>query len=163
MYGHVLRAQALKQQLADSYPHIQLQHIYEMTGDDIEDCQITRQALADFPDTNLFVCPGAYSRGNLQAIRKQGYFKKAKIICYDYSKEVGDEINNRNIVAAIIQRPQEQGYNAVKLLFEYLTSDTLPKTKNHYIKTRILLKENLIETDFDEMSYRKCLSRLENK
>ena len=73
-----------------------------------------------------------------------------------------NHINNRNIVAAIIQRPQEQGYNAVKLLFEYLTSDTLPTTKNHYIKTRILLKENLIETASDEMSYRRCLSGLEN-
>ncbi|MCI8517637.1 MAG: substrate-binding domain-containing protein [Hungatella sp.] len=150
MYGHVLRAKALEQQLIDSYPQIQLQQIYEMTGDDIQDCQITRQALADYPDTDLFVCPGAYSRGNLQAIRELGYFKRAKILCYDCSKEVGEEIKSRNITAAIIQRPQQQGYNAVKILFEYLTSDTLPKTKNHFIKTRILLRENLCEADWDE-------------
>ena len=37
-----------------------------MTGDDIKGCQITMGALARFPDTGLFVCPGAYSRGNQQ-------------------------------------------------------------------------------------------------
>lgn len=145
MLGHVLRAEGLKKQLEEEYPQIELQKVYEMTGDDIKDYQITMEALKEFPGTDLFVCPGAYSHGNLQAIREAGYLKRAKIVCYDYSDEIGEEINNRNISAAIIQCPQDQGYTAVKILFEYLTVNTMPKLKNHYISTRIILKENLAD------------------
>ncbi|MDO5405905.1 MAG: LacI family DNA-binding transcriptional regulator [Eubacteriales bacterium] len=145
MYGHTLRANGLKQHLMEEYPQIQLQDIYEMTGDDIRDYQITKDALMIHPDTNLFVCPGAYSRGNLQAIQECGYFQKSRIICYDYSDEIGSEIQKGNIVATITQCPQEQGYNAVKILFEYLTANKPPRFKNHYIRTRIILKENISE------------------
>ena len=145
MYGHTLRADGLKNHLLKEYPQIDLQNIYEMTGDDIRDYQITQDALTRFPDTNLFVCPGAYSRGNLQAIKEYGYFQKSQIICYDYSNEIGTEIQNRNISATITQCPQEQGYTAVKILFEYLTAGKLPHCKNRYIRTRVILKENLSE------------------
>lgn len=145
MLGHIMRAQGLKSQLEKDYPHIRLQEVYEMTGDDIKDYQITMDALARFPDTDLFVCPGAYSRGNLQAIRELGYLGKCRILCYDYSKEIGIEIEKRNITATITQCPQEQGYTAVKILFEYLTANKEPKDKNHYIRTRIIMRENLEE------------------
>lgn len=143
MYGHTIRAEGLKQQLASQYPLIDLQSVYEMSGDDIKDYQITAKALSQFPDTNLFVCPGAYSRGNLQAIRESQYVGKSQIICYDYSDEIGSEIDRRSIVAAITQCPQEQGYTAVKILFEYLAANKSPRFKNHYIRTHIILRENL--------------------
>ena len=145
MYGHTLRMEGLKQQLASDYPHIQLQSIYEMTGNDINDYQITKDALIQYPDTTLFVCPGAYSHGNLQAIRESGFFQKAKIICYDYSDEIGEEIQNNHIVATITQCPQLQGYTAVKTLFEYITASKNPRLKNHYVASSIILKENLSE------------------
>lgn len=153
MMGHIMRAEGLKTQLEKEYPHIQLQQTYEMTGDDIRDYQITAAALAAYPDTNLFVCTGAYSHGNLQAIAESGYYQKARIICYDYSKEIGDEIKNRNITASITQCPQEQGYYAVKILFDYLTANQLPRFKDHYILTRIIMKENLEEIELIREQY----------
>lgn len=147
MLGHIVRAKSLKEQLETEYPGIRLQHIYEMTGNDIKDYQITMDALAEYPETDLMVCPGAYSKGNLQAIEELGFFGKAKIICYDYSAAIGVEIDRRNITAAITQCPQEQGYYAVKILFEYLTTSKLPKQKNHYIQTRIIFRDNLPEIE----------------
>lgn len=154
MYGHTMRAQGLKHHLKKEYPHIQLQEIYEIAGDDIQNYQITKEALARFPDTDLFICPGAYSRGNLKAIQEHGYYRKAQIICYDYSDEIGVEIQNGNISATITQCPQEQGYTAVKILFEYLTANKQPRFKNHYIRSRIIVKESICEIEQIKAEYR---------
>ena len=147
MYGHTLRAKGLRQHLETEYPHIRLQGTYEIAGDDIQNYQITKDALTRFPDTDLFICPGAYSRGNLKAIEEYGFYQKAQIICYDYSDEIGAEIQKGNICATITQCPQEQGYTAVKILFEYLTADKEPRFKNHYIRSRIIVKESICEME----------------
>lgn len=148
MYGHILRSRGLQNQLESCYPQIVLQETFELTGAEIHDYQITQEALKKYPDTNLFVCPGAYIKSNIQAIKDMGYFQKSKIICYDFSPTIGNEILQRNITATITQQPQLQGYTAVKTLFEYLISGKENILKNHYIKTRILLKEHLEEIEW---------------
>ena len=154
MQGHILRANGLKSELAESYPAIYPHTVYELTGSDIKDYQITADALKEHADTKLIVCPGAYSFGNLQAIQEQGYLQNAKLICYDYSDAIGSMIQNREITAAITQCPQEQGYTAVKILFEYLSANKEPRFKHHYIRTRIILKENLSEIQMTREEYR---------
>lgn len=155
MHGHVLRAEGLKSELVNSYPKIYPNTVYELTGSDIKDYQITSEILKAHPGTKLIVCPGAYSFGNLQAICEQGYLQKAKLICYDYSDTIGTMIQNREITATITQCPQEQGYTAVKILFEYLSANKEPHFKNHYIRTRIILKENLSEIQMIREEYKQ--------
>ena len=43
--------------------------------------------------------------------------------------------------------PQEQGYTAVKILFEYLTANKEPRFKNHYIRSRIIVRESICEME----------------
>lgn len=148
MYGHILRSDGLQHQLETYYPQISLQETIELTGIEIHDYQITQAALKRYPDTNLFVCLGAYSKNNLQAIKDMGYFQKSKIICYDFSPTIGAEIMQGNITATITQQPQLQGYTALKTLFEYLIFGKNNIPKNNYIKTRILLKEYLEEIEW---------------
>ena len=146
MMGHTLRAQGLKYQLTEHYTAISLQKTCELTGDNIKDYQITMKSLEKYPDTDLIVCPGAYSHGNLQALEEAGFFKKAKVICYDYSNSIRKYIENRDITATIVQNPQDQGYIAVKLLFEHLTGNHLiPIQKYNYIPTKIYFYENLCD------------------
>lgn len=153
MFGHTLRADGLKKHLLREYPHIVLQETYEIAGDDIQNYRITKDALARFPDTDLFVCPGAYSYGNLKAIQECGYYGKSQIICYDYSDEISLEIQKHNISATITQCPQEQGYTAVKILFEYLAANKPPRFKEHYIRSRIILKESICEIEQIKTEY----------
>lgn len=155
MFGHTLRLQGLEAQLTAEYPHIHLQQVYELTGDDIQDYQLTCQALETYPDTTLFVCPGAYSHGNLQAITDRGYLKRSGIVCYDYSEKIDALIRSRDIQAALTQCPQEQGYLAIKTLFDYLSADKTPTFRNHYVRMRILLKENLSEVERVRAEYRQ--------
>lgn len=143
MRGHVLRAQGLEERLESDYPEICLQEVYELSGDAIVDYQMTRQALEDWPDTDLIVCPGAYNGGNLQALGETaGTFGT---VCYDYSARAEAMIRQGQIAFALLQSPQDQGYMAVKTLFDYLTSDRKPKYQNNYVRLMILIKENLSE------------------
>ena len=145
MFGHTLRLRGLRSQLEEEYPHIQLTEIYELTGDDIQDYQLSCQALDMHPDTNLFVCPGAYSYGNLKAIADKGYLKRAGIVCYDYSEKISSLTQNRDIQVALTQCPQEQGYLAIRILFDYLSASKKPAFRDNYVHMRILLKENISE------------------
>lgn len=145
MYGHTLRAGGLRSQLEENYPRIRLQKTFQLSGDDIRDYALTREALAQYPETDLIVCPGAFSHGNLQAIVDSGCMSRAKTLCYDYSGRIDTMIRSGEIFAALTQCPQEQGYTAVKTIFNYLCMDKKPPFRNNYIRTRILLRENLSE------------------
>ena len=148
MLGHMLRAQGMAEHLLKEYPDLTLLDIIELTGDDIRDYQITIQTLNRYPDIDCFVCPGAYSRGNLEAIREQGYFKNAKIICYDTSDEVIKLIKDRIITATIVQRPRRQGYIAVKILFDYLTDNQdFPLKRDYFISTKLYFYENISDLE----------------
>ena len=143
MRGHVLRARGLKERLESDYPEIRLQEVYELSGDAIADYQLTCRALKAWPGTDLIVCPGAYSGGNLQALEETaGTFG---MVCYDYSARAETMIRRGEIAFALLQSPQDQGYMAVKTLFDYLASDRKPKYQNNYVRLMILLKENLSE------------------
>lgn len=145
MYGHTLRAGGLRTQLELYYPQIKLQETIELTGDDIRDYHLTKAALEQYPDTDIIVCPGAFSCGNLQALSDSNYFSWSKNLCYDYSSRIDAMIRSGDIFAALTQCPQEQGYTAVKTVFNYLCMDKKPPFKNNYIRHRILLRENLSE------------------
>lgn len=145
MYGHTLRARGLRTQLEQCYPQIMLQETVELTGDDIRDYNLTKAALEQYPDTDTILCPGAFSLGNLQAVSDWTALERAKVLCYDYSSRVDAMIRNGNVFAALTQCPQEQGYTAVKTVFNYLCMDKMPPFKNNYVRNRIMLKENLSE------------------
>lgn len=155
MQGHVLRAQGLEQRLLEDYPQIRLQQVYELSGDKIRDYRLTRQALEAWPDTDLVVCPGAYSDGNLQALMEDAGQPGRNTICYDDSAEVDDLICSRRIQAAILQSPQDQGYIAVKTLFDCLAAGKKPKSQNNFVRLMVLIKENLSEADRARQEYQQ--------
>lgn len=156
MYGHTLRAEGLRTQLLQAYPQIQLLDTVELSGEDIRDYQLTTAALQQHPDTNMIVCPGAFSCGNLQAIADCGKLSHCKTLCYDYSSRIDAMIRSGDVFAALTQCPQEQGYTAVKTVFNYLCMDKKPPFRNNYIRTRIVLRENISEINQIRAEYNQA-------
>lgn len=83
------------------------------------------------------------SRGHIIA----EYFNKRKIrgvkfVCVDLIKRNVDAVNAGYIDLLLGQRPQQQGYMAVKALFEYLVYGTRVKREN-YMPIDIVAKENV--------------------
>lgn len=143
MHGHVLRAQGLCNRLKSAYPDLKLQKIYELSGDEIDDYEMTKEALRTYPDSTAFICPGAYSKGNLKALDSMHCLETGTVICYDYSSWLDSFMEARKITAIIDQNPIEQGYYALKTAFHVLILNQLPAEQNHYLDTNIIILENL--------------------
>lgn len=142
MHGHVLRAQGLRDRLKSAYPDLELKKIYELSGDEIDDYETTREALQIYPDAMAFICPGAYSKGNLKALDSMHCMEGRTVICYDYSSWLDDLMEARKITAIIDQNPKEQGYYALKTAFQLLILNQKPAEQNHYLDTNIIILEN---------------------
>ena len=145
MLGNQQRTLALEARLKKSYTRIKIQKIIEMSGDDIYSYNETKNAFTQYPDTDILICPGAISgRGTMQALKDMNLYQKVKVVVYDYSEVVREGLEDRGILAAITQNPQQQGYRAIKNLFEYITVDTVPPDCN-YVQTQIVLRESIKE------------------
>lgn len=141
MYGHRLRLRGLTGTLESEYPSIRLQECVELSSDEISDYRLTSRKLAEHPDTDLIICPGAFGTGCLTAMRDAGFFGRAKIIAYDCSRMINKALEERAVMAIIAQQPSLQGYTAMKTMFSILTGAG-DIERDNYIKTRILLREH---------------------
>ena len=147
MLGHQYRIQALENRLKKHYGGIILQKVIEMPDDDIYCYNETKNAFMQYSDTDILISPGATSiRGTLQALKALDIYQKVKVVVYDYSDLVQTGLKEGGILAAITQNPQQQGYRAIKILFEYLTADTVPPDFN-YVQTQIILRESIAEIE----------------
>ncbi|MDR1157762.1 MAG: LacI family DNA-binding transcriptional regulator [Oscillospiraceae bacterium] len=147
MLGNQQRTLALEARLKKCYGGIKIQKIIEMSGDDIYSYNETKNAFAQYPDTDTLICPGAISgRGTVQALKDMGLYQKVKVVVYDYSDAVQEGLEDKGILAAITQNPQQQGYRAIKILFEYITVDTVPCDCS-YVQTQIVLRESIREIE----------------
>ncbi len=147
MLGHRYRMEALRDRLQKCYGGIALQQVVEMPDDDIFSYNETKNAFTQYPDTDILICPGATSiRGTVQALKDLGLYEKVKVVVYDYSDEVQKGLEDRGILASITQNPSQQGYRAIRILFDYLAASKIPPGSN-YIQTQIILRESIAEIE----------------
>lgn len=114
------------------------------------------ELIADFFQSNPQV-KGAVvfnSRGNIIT----DYFRKKKIrgikfVCVDLIKRNTEALKAGYIDFLLGQRPEQQGYMAVKALFEYLVYGTTVKTEN-FMPIDIIAKENAdLYSEFNDIVY----------
>ncbi len=145
MLGNKKRVDSLVIRLKSDYENINIQDIIEMEKDNNLNFNKSKDNLLKYMDTDVVICPGAEtSKYVINAIKELGLYKKIKIITYDFSDVVKDGLLDRGIIASITQNPKEQGYKAIKVLFEYLLTKTIPAKKSTYIETQVIFRENLL-------------------
>lgn len=150
MLGNKLRVESLIKRLQNDYKNIIIKSVVSMEKDYDINYNITKEALLKYPDIDMLICPGAAtSKAVINAVKDIGYYKKIKIIAYDFSDTVREGLLDRGILASITQNPQEQGYRAIKILFEYLVTNTFPENNANYIQTQIVFRESLSEIEIN--------------
>jgi len=116
------------------------------------------QLISDFFEKNPQI-KGAVvfnSRGNIIT----DYFRKrkikgVKIICVDLIRRNVDALKAGYIELLLGQRPQQQGYMAVKALFEFLVYGTKVKQEN-YMPIDVVAKENVdFYSEFNDITITK--------
>ncbi len=140
---HTERIRGLKKTLSDSYSHINLVGIMENHDDEIESYAVTKKLLDTHPDTDalFFTAGGVY--GGCKAVTELGLHPR--IITFDEIPTTLDLLKDGTILATISQQPYQQGYQAMDLLFEYLTSGNTPEHPLQYVAHSIVIRENLAE------------------
>ncbi len=79
----------------------------------------------------------------LDAIRQCG--RRVFLICFDVTDLHAVYLKSGEITSLIDQDPYTQGYQAVKLLFDYLYFHTKPKIDVWYTKTEVILDETQLQ------------------
>lgn len=140
---HTERIRGLQTTLAGSYAHINIVGVAENHDDEIESYTVTRELLAKHPQTDalFFTAGGIY--GGCKAVTESG--AHPRIITFDEVPTTLELLKNGTILATISQQPYHQGYHALDILFEYLTSGIRPKNELQYVSHSIVIRENLAE------------------
>ena len=138
---HTERIRGLKQTLETTYPHIHIIGTVENHDDEIESYTVTKQLLAEHPETAALFFTAAGIYGGCKAVDESGLHPR--IITFDEVPTTLELIKKGTVLATISQQPYKQGYRSLDILFEYLTSGILPENELQYAEHSIIIRENL--------------------
>lgn len=138
---HSERIRGLTETLKSSYPRIHITKILENHDDEFESYALTKQLLQQNPciDAIFFAAAGVF--GGCRAIQESG--RHPKVVTFDEVPTTLDMLRTGVISATISQQPRRQGSLSLDLLFEYLTSGTLPAQEENYVEHSIKIRENV--------------------
>ncbi len=142
MRGHFLRKTGLEEAVLDEYPGMKLVAVREVPSDeDIAFIQ-TKAMLRENPEIDsIFYATGGLA-GGLEALRDLGLYGRLTIIAVDHSRPVMEGIADGGIQATICQEPEEQGYTAIKTMFEYLVTQIPPPARVILIDPSIKIRQS---------------------
>lgn len=119
--GHRMRVQGV-QNITHEYENISIVDVIE-NNDDNDRAYIAMKEVLQKNEDIDFVCitAGGVS-GTLKAIKESK--RKIKVCSFDDTQTTRKAMQNGEILATICQQPFEQGYNAVKSIFEAVVAKT---------------------------------------
>lgn len=138
---HTERIEGLKDTLKASYPRIRIAEILENHDDEFESYSLTKELLRRHPDMNALFFAAAGVHGGCRAVEESG--RRPKIITFDEVPTTLEMLRRGIISATISQQPIRQGGRSLDLLFEYLTSGTVPEQVEHFVEHSIIIRENI--------------------
>ncbi|HBP38062.1 MAG TPA: transcriptional regulator [Clostridiales bacterium] len=149
--GHNQRISGFCQAIRQRYPQISILDILENQDDDRRSGQIVREALARWPEIDAIYLTAAGVAGACQACQEfaggRQIERQVRIVCNDQTPGIMPYLLDGTIAASIGQEPFRQGYEPVRLLFEYLLDGTLPPpltlTRNEIMIYEHFFKEAL--------------------
>jgi LacI family transcriptional regulator len=140
MLGHRQRMESFSLYLKKHCPAVKLEKIIELPGDSFDAYQIVREELLAHPHVNHIVYNGIHSEAGIKAIENSG--RQIQSIFFDFSPPTKEALIEGRISAAILQQPEQQGYRAIMVLFDYFTANILPSELT-IVDSYILFKESL--------------------
>lgn len=141
--GHNLRIKGFKDCIKENFSNIDVVEIVENEDNDDISYVETKRILENNKNIKgIFFC-AAGIKGGIKAIEELGLLNKINIVTVDLTPIVRENLLKDNVIATICQEPFKQGYEALKILFDYLMLNTEPKNKIIHTDTQIKIKYNL--------------------
>lgn len=116
--GHAQRVEGIKKIIDNEYPDISVSGILENLDDDDLAYGAMRSVLKEHPEIDFIYITAGGTTGTLRAVREVS--PAVKVCTFDDTPVTREALRSGSVLATICQQPFEQGYQAVKVLFEKL-------------------------------------------
>lgn len=116
--GHAERVEGIKKLIKNEYPDIKLLGITENYDDDDLAYSSMKNVLEEYKKIDFVYITAGGVNGALRALREHG--GSIKVCTFDDTPVVKEALKTGSVLATISQQPFEQGYQAVKVLFEMI-------------------------------------------
>ena len=138
--GHAQRVDGIKSILAKDYPNVRLLGVAENLDDDALAYKAMKTALSQYPEIDFVYITAGGVNGTLRAL---GELKRQIRVCtFDETPVACKALLSGQISATICQQPYEQGYRAVKAVFEKAVGQQ-PFGKDIYTELSIKVDQSL--------------------
>ncbi len=138
---HTERIEGLKDTLRRFYPRIHVTEILENHDDEFKSYTLTGRLLRRHPDIDALFFAAAGVHGGCRAVEESEC--RPKIITFDEVPTTLKMLKKGIISATISQQPCRQGSRSLDLLFEYLTSGTVPEKEHYFVEHSIMIRETM--------------------
>lgn len=140
--GHNQRITGFNQTLRSRCPQIRVLDILEDQDDEQLAYQQVRDALERLPAIDAIYLTAGGVAGACQAVEEAGRGGRIAVICNDLTPAARQYLERGVITATIGQQPFEQGYQPVRLLFNYLLDGSRPP-RQWLTHSEIIITENM--------------------
>ena len=142
--GHNQRIAGFHETIRSSYPCIHISDIEENQDDDETSYHLVEQKiLSGQPFQALYLTAGGVA-GACRALAAHGLAGTVKVICFDQVRSTAHYLKDGLITASIGQEPFQQGYQAVRRLFDYLLDGTAPPDRI-ITRNEIIIREHCLD------------------
>lgn len=124
--AHADRLRGIKKTLKKDFPNIVIDAVLENQEDDVKSYQLLKKLLCENPAITTVCFAAAGVEGGLQAIQEVSREKKLRVITYDLTDVVRENLRAGVISATVCQEPFRQGYLGVETIGRYLLSGVRP-------------------------------------
>ncbi len=147
------REKAFDDVMAKEFPGIQVVARQFGMSDRAKAMTAAENILTAHPDLDgLFGSSEANSVGAAQAFKGRGVAGKIRLVGFDYSDGLLEDLRSGTIDALVVQDPFRIGYDAVKTLVDKLNGRTPPKRMD--LSARVITKADLEKPEVKELLFR---------
>lgn len=141
MLGHNKRIHGFSRAIEEQFPKLHIADIVENNDDDEVSYTVTKELLSKNKNISALYLTAAGVAGTIRATDELNF--NGTIICFDDTDDIKRFVGEGKIQATICQHPYEQGYRAIKILFDALSGEGLPKKNIYHTHSEIKIKENI--------------------
>lgn len=145
---HQCRLKGFQDKLASHYPNLKIVEIRENQDRKDEAFKITLEYCNKYPDLKGIYITGGGIGGVGSALDIAGRARSMKVICHDLVPDTVTLLQNGTVDFAIGQNATHQGYQAVKILFDYIIKRQKPES--YFIKVPITIATEDTIDSFEE-------------
>ncbi len=144
MQGHNQRINGFHKEIREKNLNITVADVVESQDDNQTAYRYTKEVLGRQRDINSIYVTAAGAAGVCRAVEELGMARTLRLITVDDIPSTREAVLRGTIDATICQQPFKQGYQAVKLLFDYFIEGFVPRDGIVYTDNVIKISQNLL-------------------